>query len=56
MPPSLAIPCLQLTDVVGELADSISSRAASGKNYGVVLVPEGAIAYIPEIRGLIAGE
>lgn len=45
-----------LTDVVRELADAVCARAAgrNGKNYGVVLVPEGAIGYIPELRGLIS--
>lgn len=44
---------LTLTDIVRELADVVTARAQAGKNFGVVLVPEGAISYIPELRTLI---
>jgi pyrophosphate--fructose-6-phosphate 1-phosphotransferase len=44
---------LTLSDIVREVADAVTARAAAGKNYGIVLVPEGAIAYIPELRTLI---
>lgn len=36
-----------------ELADLICKRAAMGKNYGVVLIPEGLIEFIPEMKNLI---
>lgn len=42
-----------LRDVVRELADRISARAAAGKQFGVILLPEGVVAYIPELRALI---
>lgn len=35
------------------MADIISKRADRGKNYGVVLVPEGLIEFIPEVKILI---
>jgi 6-phosphofructokinase len=35
------------------LADIICKRADRGKNYGVVLVPEGLIEFIPEVKILI---
>lgn len=42
-----------LRDVVAEVADVVCTRAADKKNFGVVLVPEGLIAYIPELQALI---
>ena len=44
---------LTLSGVVNELADLISARAAAGKNYGVILIPEGLVTFIPELRTLI---
>lgn len=43
-----------LKDVVQEIADLIVRRNSKGKNYGVILVPEGLIEFIPEIKTLIA--
>ena len=43
-----------LIDIVREIADAVCERAINGKNYGIVLVPEGAIGYIPELRTLIS--
>ena len=40
---------MSLSDVVSSIADIVSSRAAVGKNYGTVLIPEGLIAAIPEL-------
>jgi diphosphate--fructose-6-phosphate 1-phosphotransferase len=45
---------LSLRDVISEIADAVAARAAAGKNFGVVLVPEGAVAAIPEVATLIA--
>eukprot|EP00940_MAST-03C_sp_MAST-3C-sp2_P000904 g904.t1 len=45
---------MTLKDVVNELADTISERfKRGGKNYGIVLVPEGLITFVPEISGLL---
>jgi len=41
---------LQLTE---ELADKICERAKEGKNYGAILIPEGLIEFIPEVKQLI---
>jgi len=38
---------------VRELADAVCARAAAGKNFGVILIPEGLIGYVPELRTLI---
>lgn len=35
-------------DVYKYLADIIADRAKNGKNYGLVLIPEGLIEFIPE--------
>jgi pyrophosphate--fructose-6-phosphate 1-phosphotransferase len=42
-----------LTQVVGEIVDLVCKRAELGKNFGVVLIPEGLIEFIPEIAVLI---
>ncbi|MDR1324761.1 MAG: diphosphate--fructose-6-phosphate 1-phosphotransferase [Treponema sp.] len=43
-----------LAQVVEQVCDSIVKRAANGENFGVVLIPEGLIEFIPEIKTLIA--
>ena len=42
-----------LTDITNELVDMITLRYENGKNYGLVLVPEGLIEFIPEVKILI---
>ncbi len=44
---------MTLMDVVREVADGISQRAEAGKNFAVVLLPEGLVGYIPELRALL---
>jgi len=39
--------------LTNKLADIIMERANRGKNYGVILVPEGLIEFIPEFTKLI---
>ncbi len=41
-------------EVVTILADSIAKRAANGDNFGVALIPEGLIEFIPDFKSLIA--
>jgi len=43
-----------LDDVVTYIAETVVDRANVGANYGVVLVPEGLIEFIPAIKKLIA--
>lgn len=43
-----------LDDVVNYIAEAVADRATRGMNYGVVLVPEGLIEFIPAIKKLIA--
>lgn len=42
-----------LTDVVNDLADMVEDRSAAGKNFGVILIPEGLMTYIPELSSLL---
>lgn len=44
----------KLAEVVNDIADMICERASQGKDYGVVLVPEGIIEFIPEMKKLIS--
>jgi len=43
-----------LDEVVEQIAGSVKGRSVAGKNYGVVLVPEGLVEFIPAIKTLIA--
>ncbi len=43
-----------LGDIVNEICASVSARADAGENFGVVLVPEGLIEFVPEMKALIS--
>ena len=43
-----------LDEVVTTIADSVAKRAANSENFGVVLIPEGLIEFIPDFKVLIA--
>ncbi|XP_062119315.1 pyrophosphate--fructose 6-phosphate 1-phosphotransferase subunit beta-like [Humulus lupulus] len=45
---------LTLKNVTNYIVDIISKRAELGYNYGVILIPEGLIDFIPEVQQLIA--
>lgn len=45
---------MSLSQVVEIIANTIVARAAKGENFGIVVVPEGLIEFIPEIKKLIA--
>ncbi|MDE6080264.1 MAG: diphosphate--fructose-6-phosphate 1-phosphotransferase [Duncaniella sp.] len=45
---------MTLDQVVDEIAQAVADRAAQGDNYGVVLIPEGLIEFIPAVKALIA--
>ena len=44
---------LSLGDIVDGICASVSARADKGENFGVVLVPEGLIEFVPEMKALI---
>ena len=43
-----------MMDIVRYIADVVETRSAKGWNYGVAIVPEGLIEFIPEVKVLIA--
>ena len=45
---------LTLSQVADQITDSVVKRAANGENFGVVVIPEGVIEFIPEVKALIA--
>lgn len=45
---------MTLSQIVNGITDIIVKRAAMKKNFGVVLVPEGLIEFIPEMKELIS--
>ena len=45
---------LSLDDVVTQIATIVKQRADAGNNFGVALIPEGIIEFIPAIKKLIA--
>ena len=45
---------MSLDSIVDNLAQTVAKRAAAGKNYGTVLIPEGLIEFVPEMKSMIA--
>ena len=45
---------MAMMDIVNYIADVVETRSAKGDNYGVAIVPEGLIEFIPEVKLLIA--
>ena len=45
---------MSLSSVVTEITRVVAARAEQGKNFGIVLVPEGLIEFIPEIKSMIS--
>ena len=45
---------MTLGQIVDDLAAIVAKRAANGMNFGVALIPEGLVEFIPEIKVLIA--
>ena len=43
-----------LSEVVDSIAKMVAARAANKENFGVLLIPEGLIEFIPEMKVLIA--
>ena len=43
-----------LDDIVTDIATIVAKRAADGRDYGTVLIPEGLIEFIPAMKDLIA--
>lgn len=45
---------MSLAQVVDMITKVVVARAEKGKNFGIVLVPEGLIEFIPEVKAMIA--
>jgi len=45
---------MSLSAIVNQIADVVARRAAMGKNYGIVLIPEGLIEFVPEMKSMIS--
>jgi pyrophosphate--fructose-6-phosphate 1-phosphotransferase len=43
---------MTLAEVVGELADTVELRAREGRPFGIVLIPEGLLEFIPQVNSL----
>ena len=44
---------MSLSDITNYIADSVAARAAKGMNFGVAIIPEGVVEFIPEFSVLI---
>ena len=42
-----------LHDIVEQLSDTIIKRGNAGLDYGIILIPEGVVEFIPEVKSLI---
>ena len=45
---------MSLTQVVEIIAQTVVKRASKGTNHGCVIIPEGLIEFVPEVKSLIA--
>ena len=45
---------MSLEEIVNYMTDIIVKRADAGKNFGIAVVPEGLIEFIPEMKSMIA--
>lgn len=45
---------MSLSQIADYIADSVEKRAARGMNFGVVVIPEGVVEFVPEFSVLIA--
>ena len=45
---------MSLHDITKQIADSVCYRASKGNNFGVAIIPEGIVEFVPEFKVLIA--
>ena len=45
---------MSLSQIADYIADSVADRAAKGMNFGVAIIPEGIVEFVPEFGTLIA--
>ena len=44
---------LTLAEIADNITEVVIARAAQGRNYGIVLIPEGLLEFIPELKSMI---
>ena len=44
---------MSLSQIANYIADSVEARAAKGMNFGVAIIPEGVVEFVPEFSSLI---
>ena len=44
---------MSLSQITNYIADSVAARAANGDNFGVAIIPEGIVEFVPEFSALI---
>ena len=45
---------MSLSEIANYIADAVEKRAANGDNFGVAIIPEGVVEFVPEFSKLIA--
>ena len=45
---------MSLAQITDYIADSVAARAANGNNFGIAIIPEGIVEFVPEFSVLIA--
>ena len=45
---------MSLAEITDYIADSVAARAANGNNFGIAIIPEGIVEFVPEFSVLIA--
>ncbi|MDO4489439.1 MAG: diphosphate--fructose-6-phosphate 1-phosphotransferase, partial [Eubacteriales bacterium] len=45
---------MSLAAIADQIADSVAKRAAAGMNFGVAIIPEGVVEFVPEFKTLIS--
>jgi len=45
---------MSLSDIADQIADSVNARANKGMNFGVAIIPEGVVEFVPEFKALIS--
>ena len=45
---------MSLSSIIDYISDIVARRSANGKNFGIAVIPEGLIEFIPELKAMIA--
>ena len=45
---------MSLSQIANQIADSVNARSNKGMNFGVAIIPEGVVEFVPEFKTLIA--